>query len=100
MVMVAESPAGVHILKRMSLERTFLTRVHVVRQQLCDKRPRLRVLEDGDGVRVQREQRRVVVDVLYRDVDVGLAVAPSSVHRPHFEPVLLLLLSVQRPRGL
>ncbi|TNN89682.1 hypothetical protein EYF80_000285 [Liparis tanakae] len=77
-----------------------LTGIDVVGQQFCHVGADLRVLEHRDGVGVGGELRRVVVDVLHGDVDVGLAVAPSSVHRPHREPVLVLLLSVQGLRRL
>lgn len=77
-----------------------LTRVDVISQEFSHKCARLRVLKDCEDGGVGQELGRVVVDVFHGDMDVGLAVASSSVHRPHLESVLLLLLSVQGEQGL
>lgn len=74
-----------------------LTCVSICREQFAHVGADLCVLKDGDGVGLGGEVRTVVVQVLHGDVNVGLAVSPSSVNGTHFEAMLGLFLSV---RGL
>lgn len=73
-----------------------LTCVSVCGEQFAHVGSDLRVLKDSDGVGLGREVWTVVVKILHGDVNVDLAVSPSSVNGTNFEGVLIFFLSIQR----